>query len=158
MLQNMKAKVESEGEKEKELYDKFMCYCKNGGDNLQGSITSAETKVPQLASDIEKAEAEKVQTEADLKKHQTDRSAAKSAMAKATAIREKEAAAFAAEKADYDANIAAVKKAVTALENGMAGNFLQTSAAKVITKLALSGDMEDGDRHELIAFFSQSQA
>jgi len=157
MLQNMKSKVENEGAKEKELYDKFMCYCKNGGDSLSGSIGSAETKVPQLGSDIEKSEAEKVQTEADLKKHQTDRSAAKTAIAKATAIRGKEAAAFAAEKADYDANIASVKKAVTALENGMAGNFLQTAAAKVITKLALSGDMEDGDRHELIAFFSQSQ-
>jgi len=157
MLQNMKAKVENEGAKEKELYDKFMCYCKNGGDTLQGSIGASETKLPQLASDIEKSEAEKVQTEADLKKHQTDRSAAKSAMAKASAIREKEATSFAAEKADYDANIAAVKKAVTALENGMSGNFLQTSAAKVITKLALSGDMEDGDRHELIAFFSQGQ-
>ena len=32
-------------------------------------------------------------------------------MAEATALREKEAAAFASEKADYDANIAALTKA-----------------------------------------------
>jgi cytochrome c5 len=29
MLQAMQKKVEAEGEKEKELFDKFMCYCKN---------------------------------------------------------------------------------------------------------------------------------
>eukprot|EP00425_Heterocapsa_triquetra_P009464 CAMPEP_0195130618 /NCGR_PEP_ID=MMETSP0448-20130528/143541_1 /TAXON_ID=66468 /ORGANISM="Heterocapsa triquestra, Strain CCMP 448" /LENGTH=74 /DNA_ID=CAMNT_0040168535 /DNA_START=11 /DNA_END=232 /DNA_ORIENTATION=- len=28
MLQNMQMKVTEEGEKEKELYNKFMCYCK----------------------------------------------------------------------------------------------------------------------------------
>ena len=30
MLQSMQKKVEAEGEKEKTLFDKFMCYCKNG--------------------------------------------------------------------------------------------------------------------------------
>ena len=56
----------------------------------------------------------------------------KKAVAEATALREKEAAAFPAEKEDSDANIKAITKAVAASEKGMAGSFLQTSAAKLL--------------------------
>merc|ERR1719272_2732036 len=83
----MMKKVEAEGEKETELYDKFMCYCKTGAETLGKSIADADTKMPQLASDIKEAEAEKSQLEGDLTAHQTDRDSAKEAMAKATAIR-----------------------------------------------------------------------
>jgi len=34
LLQNMQIKVTAEGEKEKELFDKFMCYCKTSGETL----------------------------------------------------------------------------------------------------------------------------
>jgi hypothetical protein len=68
MLQAMTKKVEAEGEKEKQLYDSFMCYCKSGGGALQASIDAAETKGPRVSSDIEEAKAQKAQTEADLKR------------------------------------------------------------------------------------------
>ena len=48
----------------------------------------------------------------------------------ATAIKEKAAAAYAAEKAETDKDIAAIAKYVAALERGMAGAFLQTDAAQ----------------------------
>lgn len=35
MLQSMTKKVEAEGEKEQELYHKFMCYCKTGTGDLE---------------------------------------------------------------------------------------------------------------------------
>merc|ERR1719223_1724954 len=76
-------------------------------------------------------------------------------MAEATALREKEAKAFAAEKEEFDTNIAALQKAVAALEKGMAGGFLQTPAAKVLRQLAVSSqDMVDMERQELVAFLS----
>ena len=43
-------------------------------------------------------------------------------MASATTLREKEAAAYAKEKSDLDANIAALGKAIAAIESGMAGS------------------------------------
>merc|ERR1719150_759566 len=112
--------VAEEGEKEKELYAKFMCYCKTSGNTLSASIAAADTKVPNLGSDIKAAEENLAQTKIELKQAKADRSAAKGAVAEATAIREKEAAAFAAEKSEADANIAAVNSAVAALEKGMA--------------------------------------
>merc|ERR1719387_2760326 len=105
MLQMLEKKVKAEGEKEVELFDKFMCYCKNAGGTLGKAIADAETKVPQVTSDIEEGESKLKQNKEDLKQAQTDRAAAKSAMAEATTIREKEAADFAKEKAELVANI-----------------------------------------------------
>merc|ERR1719313_2423889 len=90
MLQSMQKKVEAEGEKEKALFDKYMCYCKTSGGALSKSINDADTKIPQLASDIKEAEAKNAQLKEDLKQHQVDHSAAKQAVADATALREKE--------------------------------------------------------------------
>merc|ERR1719323_703266 len=158
MLQSMQKKITEEGVKEKELYEKFMCYCKTSGGDLTASIAAAEKKAPEVSSDIDTAENQKISMQEALKTAQTDRSAAKTAQEEATAIREKEAAAFAVEKADFDANIGAMTKAITALSKGMAGSFVQTGEAQVLRRLALGKtDMLDADRQELLAFLSASQ-
>merc|ERR1719487_1940139 len=154
MLQMMQKKVEAEGVKEEELYEKFVCYCKSSKGELAKSIDDAENKVPQVESDIKEAESEKAQLIEDLNAHKNDRAEAKSAMAKATEMREKEAAAFAKEKANDDANLAALKKALAAIEKGMAGGFLQTSAAAVLRRLVLSQDLSNNDRDTLTAFLT----
>jgi len=155
MLQMMQKKVEAEGEKEKEMYDKFMCYCKNGGEQLSGQVESADTRIPQLGSDIEEAENQAATLKEELKQAQTDRSAAKQAMADATAVREKEHAAYVKESTELKTNIAAVGKAVSAIESGMAGAFLQTESAQLIRKLAINSEnMMDADRQDIIAFLS----
>merc|ERR1719284_1964366 len=79
------------------MFDKYMCYCKTSGGDLQASINAATTKVPQLESDIKEGEAKKAQLDEDIKQHQVDRSAAKAAMAEATTLRDKEAKAYAKE-------------------------------------------------------------
>merc|ERR1719235_959307 len=156
MLQAMQKKIEQEGEKEQKLFDKYMCYCKTSGGALQQSISQADTKVPQLASDIKEAEAKNAQLKEDLKQHQVDRSAAKQAVADATALREKEAAAYEKESSEAKATIAAVNGAVAALEKGMAGAFLQTRGASILRKLAQKQDMDEEDRQTLSAFLQGS--
>merc|ERR1719230_1936534 len=125
MLQNMQKKIQAEADKEKELFDKYMCYCKSAGTTLQGSIDAAGDKIPQVESQLKEAESQKVQLEQQVKDHQAARAEAKASMAKATAIREKEAAEFAKEKAEYDGNINQLSNAIDAIEKGMSG-FLQT--------------------------------
>jgi len=158
MLQTMQNKVEAEGVKEKELFDKFMCWCQTGGADLKKSIEAAETKIPQLESQIEEVGAEKVQLAADVKQHRSDRDAAKQAMAEATAIREKDAAAFEKESSEDKSNIDAMAGAIAALEKGMAGSFLQTTAAAVLRKLTMTIDfLDDEDREAVTSFLSQGQ-
>merc|ERR1719359_1257687 len=182
MLQLMMKKVEAEGEKEKELYDKFMCYCKNSGGALEKSIADAGTKIPDLQSEIEEAESKKAQLEDDVKQHQADREAAVQAMKEATAIREKEAAAFEKETGDLKSYLEAIKKAIAAIAKGVGktrgslagaassaesftapgsefagpGGFLQTGAAGVLRRLILQKqDMDETDRQGLLAFLGQ---
>merc|ERR1719191_1343299 len=80
LLQGMAKKITAEGEKEEELYEKFMCYCKNSGGELSKSISESEAKIPSVQSDIEESTASLKQTKIDLKNHQEDRAAAKTAM------------------------------------------------------------------------------
>merc|ERR1712129_445416 len=158
MLQSMQAKVQEEGEKELALYEKYMCYCKTAGGDLQGSIASAEDSISELGGKIKAAEEQMVVLKEELKTAKADRAAAKAAMAEATAIREKEAAAYAAEKAAADKDIAAVAKAVAALEKGMGGAFLQTDVAQTLKNVVSSRkELMEDDREDLMAFLSNAQ-
>merc|ERR1719359_415005 len=150
----MQKKVEEEGVKQEELFEKYMCYCKSSGETLSKSIADAEVKMPQLASDIKEAESAVAQLKEELAQHQNDRDEAKAAMAKATEIREKEAAAFAKEQSNDKANIEALMKATAAIEKGMSGGFLQTSAADVLKRFALREDISNADRDTLTAFLT----
>merc|ERR1719248_227980 len=157
MLQSMQKKVEAEGEKEKDLYEKFMCYCKNGKGALEASIESAKQKNEQLASSIEETAATLKQAKADLKSAQESRAAAKDAVAKATSLREKEAGAFATESSEFKTNIAAMKKATAAISQGMGGAFLQTNAASVLKQLSITMDISSMDREMITSFLTQGQ-
>merc|ERR1740139_889007 len=159
MIQNLQAKVEEENEKEQELFDKFMCYCKTGVTTLEEGISSSTAKVPKVQSSIEEAEASVKQIKADLKQHQTDRDAAEASSEKATALREKQAAAYATFKSDSDTNIAALTKAVAALEKGAGGSFLQTTAAQSLRRFVVDkANIADIDRDTVMAFLQGGDA
>jgi len=153
MLQMMQNKVSAEGKKKQEIYDKFMCYCNNADTLLGGAITAAENKIPMLESSIGEDAGMKKQLDADLIKHKSDRSAAKDAISKATAIRTKDAGAFAKTEGDLKTNIGALEKAIPAIEKGM-GGFLQTSAAQVVKQLSINMDMSGVDREMLTNFLA----
>merc|ERR1719172_464957 len=151
----MVKKVEEEGEKEKKLYEEFMCACKADMGNLQGAVDDANKKIPELESLIAELEALLKKLKADVEKHKKDRAAARAAIDEATEIRKKEAAAAKAESVDNTTTIAALKKAIAALEKGLGGAFLQTHAATTLKKLLQSdklGNLMEADRQDLTAF------
>merc|ERR1719469_1313158 len=79
-------------------------------------------------------------------------------MAEATALREKEKAAYDKALAENKANLAATLKASAAIEQGMEGSFLQTNTAEVLRNLVSSRQsMANADRQELLAFLSGEQ-
>jgi len=157
MLQMMQKKVTEEGKKEQELFDKFMCYCKTGAGTLTKSIDEATTKIPQLESDLKSGNAQRTQFAADIVQAKTDKEAAKTTMAEATAIRNKAAQDFAKETAEQKADAAAMGKAINAIAKGQAG-FLQTPAATVLRRLALSTDLSIESRDTLTSFLSQGSS
>merc|ERR1719321_2484503 len=79
-------------------------------------------------------------------------------MAKATAIREKEAAAFNKEMAQDKTNLDSLFKAIAAIEKGLAGSFLQTNAAVILRNLVMKKvEMMENDRDDLLDFLQGSQ-
>jgi len=154
MLQMMQNKISAEAAKKEKIFDEFMCYCSNADNTLGASITEAEKKIPLVESSIEESSALKKQLETDLKAHQSDRSSAKEAISKATEIRAKEAGAFAKTSSDLKTNLAALGKAIPAIEKGMSG-FLQTNTASVLRQLSITLDMSSVDRELLTSFLSE---
>merc|ERR1719499_64656 len=137
------------------MFDKFMCYCKTAGGDLEASIKEGTAKIASLENLLKTGKEQMEQLEADLKEHEASRTEAKEAMASATAIREKEAAAFAKFSEDSDTNLAALAKAIPAIESGMGGAFLQTVAATNLKRYAMErAEMPDETRQEVLAFLS----
>mmetsp|Transcript_29212 Transcript_29212/g.53865 ORF Transcript_29212/g.53865 Transcript_29212/m.53865 type:complete len:702 (+) Transcript_29212:118-2223(+) len=154
MLQKMQEKIGEEGKTEEELYEKFMCSCKSSTAALEKSIADSSAKITQLTSDIEEGSALKTQLDSAVAEAKTSRKEAMAAVADAKAMREKEAETFAKESSDATDNVAALGKAIAALEKGMGGAFLQSSAATVLKKISISMDISDVDRDVLASFLS----
>mmetsp|Transcript_108741 Transcript_108741/g.283586 ORF Transcript_108741/g.283586 Transcript_108741/m.283586 type:complete len:699 (+) Transcript_108741:74-2170(+) len=157
LLQNMQKQVTEEGKNEEDLYKKFMCYCTTGKSQLETSITMAEEKIPKVTSALEEAKSRKAQLDSDIKKHKADRAEGKQALATATALRSKEASAYARLSSDFSTNLSALKAATAAIEKGMAGAFLQSAQASTLRKLSIDVDMSPADRDMLTAFLSQGE-
>jgi len=158
LLQAMETKVADQGKIEADLFDKFMCYCKTGVADLTAGIDAAEDKMPRVTSALNEATALNEQLAGEVKTHKADKVAAEEAISKATSFREREASAFAKESSDYKANIAALTKAIAAIERGGGSSFLQSSSAATLRKLAVDMEMSSGDRDMLSSFLTQGHS
>ncbi|CAK0801420.1 unnamed protein product, partial [Prorocentrum cordatum] len=81
---------------------------------LETSITMAEEKIPKVTSALEEAKSRKAQLDSDIKKHKADRAEGKDALAKAAALRSKEATEYAKLKSEMETNLSALAAAIKA--------------------------------------------
>merc|ERR1719191_1682963 len=147
----MLKEVEADGDKDKDMTEKYLCYCETNVKKLDESLAGLKEEIPQIESSLKGAVSTKAQVEEELAN-------AKAAIEDATAQREKEAKAFAAEATEDKANIAACKKAVAAIEKGLGGSFLQTGAAGTLRTLVLNSEsMDRYTRRMLTDFLSTNQ-
>jgi len=153
-LQNMQKEIEAEGAKEKELFDKFMCFCSGSNGDLTKKSADAKAAIEELTAKLKSEEAEKVQIAQALIDHKKDREGATSDIEEATTLRAKEASEFAAEKADSETNIAAMASAIPALEKGMGGAaLLQMPAGDRLKKIVESfPNVDNQNRRDVMAF------
>jgi hypothetical protein len=156
MLQKIQKKVENEGKAAEDLFDKFMCECNQQQSALTKAIEAGESKGSDVAAAVEAGAKQAEQLKQDLTQAKADRAAAKEAIAAATAIRQKEAKAFAASKGESTANIESMGKAISAIEAGSGSSFLQTNAAKKLIEIVSQSTFfqQDSDREDVTAFLS----
>jgi len=127
MLQAMQKKIEEDGERQDKLFAKFQCYCETNAAKLSDSVEEAKAKIEQLTTEIQASTAERTQTVADLAAAKENRASAQKAVEDATAQRSKEAKEFEEYSTDAKTNLAALEKAIPAIENGMGSALLQTN-------------------------------
>lgn len=157
-MQNMQKEIETQGAKEKELFDKFMCFCNGNNGDLAAAAEKAKSSIEELTAKISSETAEKNQMAIDLVEHKKDVAGAQADLAQATTLREKEKAEFAANKADSETNIAAMAGAIPALEKGMGGSsFMQIPHAERIKKLFIKNTNIDAEeRREVLNFIQHT--
>lgn len=160
LLEDMKKEVVAEGEKEASLYKKFQCYCKTNDGSLGEDAKAAEEKIATNTAAAQEKAGLKKQTEEELKQHKADRKEAQEALALATALRKKEKASYDEAAGDTKDYIAATKSAVSALEKGKGGAFLQTSTAAKLKNLLASSSIRNidvSDRMAVSSFLESSK-
>merc|ERR1719191_2162690 len=158
MLQDMQKSVEEEGEKEEELFDKFMCYCQNGEGALEASISQGKASIEALSSAVEKGTAEKSQLEQDITQHKADREEAEKVIKESTAMREKDAAEFAATSGDMKSNIQSMGGALAALKKGLSAALLQTGVGSVLRNIVRTSPLvREGERGVLMSFLESGE-
>jgi len=159
LLQNLQKKIEKEAEAEKELFDKFICYCKTAAADLEQSIADSTAKVPELQSTIESSESELGQLKPTLKQHHADQAAVKAAMAEATSLRERENADYEKEATEAKGYVKEIDLAVGSIEKGMSGGSLLQSASAAALQHAVESDridFTDDDRRLVMSFLTDS--
>merc|ERR1719428_391931 len=120
LLQGLRKEVEAEGEKSKELYEKFMCYCETNEAEKTKSVDDARARVGSLEATIKELSGSNAQLEQEVTDLKGDIEEDTKGVEDATAVRKKEAAEFSAEAADTTNSVAALDKAIPALEKGLA--------------------------------------
>merc|ERR1719352_359824 len=120
----MQKEIEAQGEKDKVLYDNFMCFCDNGKADLLKTANDAEAANKAAAAQLEADTAEKAQLEGDIKTHQSDLANAQKDLEEATNIRDKQKEEFDATVGTKKASELALGKAIPAIEKGMGGAAL----------------------------------
>merc|ERR1719240_2383019 len=153
ILQDMQKEIEAEGDTEKGLFEKFMCYCDGNTEGMSKSVEEAGQRITELKSKLEADKAEKSQLDQELIQHKTDRASAKKDLETATAIREKEAADFAEETGGQKADLDAMAGAIAALEKGMGASFIQSQkdrVSRVAKVVKASPQVDDFERDEVL--------
>jgi len=158
LLQDMQKEIEAEGEKEKALYDKFMCYCDGNTDGMSKSAEEAAQRITELKSKLEAEKSEKAQLDQELMQHKQDREMATADLAQATQIREKEHKEYVEFSTEQKSNLDAMTGAIAALEKGMGKAFLQSgTAGRLIKVVQASSSVDDYERSSVMAFLSGKQ-
>jgi DNA repair exonuclease SbcCD ATPase subunit len=129
LLNDLKDQVEKDGEAEKLMYQKFMCWCDSGGAEEEEALQVQKERIERLHPLIAQAK-EQVETLTE-QIHETDKEVAghEQAKAGADAIRADESEKYKAESENLKQSIVALTKAIAVLTKARdAASFAQVSS------------------------------
>jgi hypothetical protein len=164
MLQDMQKEVEREGEAEKEIFEKALCACEGGEEELDKTIADSQAGIEEWTAKTESGKAQSAQLTSEVADHKTAAAQAKSDLSEATMLREKEQKQFTADEADTKQNLDGLSKAIPAIEKGMAGASLMQLAGserkmeKLRRFVEVTKYIDNDARSEVLAFMEEGQS
>merc|ERR1719421_1364599 len=159
MLQDMQKELEREGEVEKEIFDKALCACENGDEQLQKTIDDSTAAIEEWTSKTASGEAESAQLTQEVADHKTSAEQAKSDLSEATTLRDKDHKRFVAEEKDTKFNIKGLSQAIPAIEKGMGGAALlqMPGSGRLRRFFEVTKYLSSDDRSGILAFLDQGE-
>merc|ERR1719454_1550633 len=139
LIEELKAKIEADGKMEQQLYDKYACWCEttsarkaNDIHTAMADIKSLGTKILELKGLVATRTSEIAQLSLEIQSNQA-------AQDEATGIRQKENAAYMAEKTEMETTLNALQRAIEVLSGaGTKTALLQTQPQDEMTLLAIA--------------------
>jgi len=124
LLEQMRNELQSEGTKEAEMYDQMVCWCETNEKEKGKAIGDAEGKTADLRAEMEARSAAKGELSTNIKAMKVQIAEDMASLKQATALREKEAAAFSDEEKSMMQAVTNLKNAVTVLSKHQSSSSL----------------------------------
>jgi len=154
LLKEIQTTLEKEGKADKEVYDKFACWCTTNEKEKTQSIKTAEEAINQLTANIEEYTATVARLKTEIKNLEKEVDENQKALDTATAIRRKEVGEMNEEEKDLIKSIRALKSAIVALSKHHE-SMIQEGSLKDIASLLDQQIKQHGDK--LSGVLTQSQ-
>jgi hypothetical protein len=136
ILKDMLKTMEKEQEEDEAIYDKLACWCETNDKEKTKAIKEAEARIATLESSIVEHTAASARLSTEIKNTEQEVAKNQLALDKATAIREKELAAFNEEEKEMLQAVSALKQAITVLSKHHSGAFLQVPRTHLLSVAA----------------------
>merc|ERR1719191_748053 len=149
LLEEMKAELQKEAQKDQELYDQMVCWCETTEKEKSKAIADANAKDKDLVSEIESRSAQHGVLSTNIDAAKVEITEENAALEDSTEIREKEAKSFRQEEKDMVQAITNLKNAIMVI--GRNHNLMQMDAklissfGSVIHSVALTHETLLGD-------------
>jgi len=139
LLKDLKESLETDEKKEQKIYDKYACWCEKTTARKADAIDAANSQLRALGQEILSLKGKIATLSSEIEQLEADIKDNEKAQAEATALRQKENAAFVAETDETKQAIAALEKAILVLVAGSKPSALlqQRSSAEAGAALAL---------------------
>jgi hypothetical protein len=128
MLEDLMAKSKEDGDKDRKIYAKFLCYCNTKKETKTKEIEELTKVIALLEDEIAKLKGSNGVTSVELAKIKADKAANREAVDKATKIREDEKEAFEKFEEDMLAANASLAEAISTLAEVGADQTMATGA------------------------------
>jgi predicted nucleic acid-binding Zn-ribbon protein len=164
MISDLQGKVLKEAADAQKMYTEYAEFCEDRAQALGFEIKTGKSQVAELQSSIEKNTATMTSLESKIEDLSSDIGSAESDLKAATVIREKEAADFGAEEAELKEVIDSLERAISILTKEMAksgASMIQLKSANSITQafsaMVQAAAMSADDATKLTALVQERQ-